>query len=126
MQLLILTSGALLSHIVANGLSIAVLPNRRHEVAIRPKLTAPQLLFDVRATRADLACGETLDQFDYFSGAVGGGGLDEEVDMIAVAANFQKEQLVAVSNIQADFFEHRIYRRVKDDPPIPGGADQMV
>lgn len=126
MQLLIFGGGALLAHIVANGIGIAVLPNCRHEVTVRPKLTTPQLLFDVRATREDLAGGQTLDQLDNFGRAVGGGRLEEAVNMIAVAAYFQKEQLVAVSYVQTDFFEYGIYSRVKDDPPIRGGADQMV
>ncbi len=58
MQLLILLLRALSTHIITDSFCVAVLSDRGDEIAIRPKLAAPQFLLAVSACSFCLTWGQ--------------------------------------------------------------------
>ena len=64
-QLLIILLLALLLDIAADCIFASASPNRADVVAIRPKLAAPQLLFNTRYLLENLTRGDALDDLDY-------------------------------------------------------------
>jgi len=48
------------------------------------------------------------------------------MDMIFVRANFDKDDLIALGNVETDLFEHGVHFRVKDHTAILGRTDQVV
>ena len=63
--------GALVPDVLLDAVLVAVLPDRAHEVPIRPELAAPQLLLHLRAGGEDLFGGDALDGLHDLLRAVG-------------------------------------------------------
>ena len=51
--------------------------------------------------------------------------MQQEIHMVAIGANFQKADLVALSDLQTHLAHGGIYPRVKHHAPIFGWTDQM-
>jgi hypothetical protein len=126
MQLLIDFFTALLPDILANNFFIAMTAYRTDEITFGPKLATPQTLFDHWDTAKDLAGCETFDHLDNFGWTIARNRLHKKMDMIFVGANLQKGQLIPLSDVQANVFEHRVNLRVKDDSSILGRTHDVV
>ena len=96
------------------------------EITVRPELTSPELLLDLRAALEDLPCGETLDRGYYLGHRVCRDGLHEKMDVILVRPDFQKFHLVSVLDLNAYPFHHRIHVLIKYRPSVFGREDQVV
>ncbi len=64
-QLLVLCLSSLILDVLLDHALRALLPNRPHEVALRPQLPAPQLLLDFRATAEDFSRRDALNQLHH-------------------------------------------------------------
>ena len=126
MELAIVVVLALLLDVVADGFFTFLLSHRSDEVAIRPELAAPQLLLDRRAARKHFARDQALENGHNLGGAVSGHCLNQEMNMVAINADFQKRDLEAQSDVKTNLSKHRFDGFVKHNPTISGNAYQMI
>lgn len=117
---------ALLSDIVGNGVFGGVLTNGADIVAVTPEFTAPQFFLYAGHTGKDFAGREALDSAHNFGGTVTGHGLYEKMHMIPIRTDFEKDDFVALCNIQAHHFQDLINFFTEDDSSVFGRTYDMV
>ena len=100
MQCFVLLLFALIANVLLDGSFIPVLTHRANEVAVRPKLSAPELFFHLGALPEDFARRETFDSLHDLLRAIHWHRLDEKVDVILICPNFQKLNLVPLTDFQ--------------------------
>ena len=125
-KLLVLRLCTLILDIFLDGTLRTMLPDRSDKVAIRPKLAAPELPFDFRATAEDFPRRDALDELHDSLRAVVRNRLDEEMHVIFVCPNLQKRDLVSLGDLKARLFELCIYSRVKYYPSVLRHTDTVV
>ena len=114
------------AHIVSNRVLVAVLSDRGDEKTVRPELAAPQLFLDVRTTRKHFARCDAFDGARNLGGAVSGNRLHQEMDVVAIGANFQKLDLITLLYLQAHVLERHVYGFIEHHATILGRTHQMV
>ena len=95
---------ALLLDIVLNHLFVAVCADRADEIAVRPELAAPQLLFDFRACPPDFPRRQTFDDLHKLPRTIQPDTLDKKVNVVAIGSDFQKRDFVSLLDFSPHFF----------------------
>lgn len=126
MKLSVLLLPALLAD-VALDLSFAPVAAHRADVEpIRPQLPTPEIFLDRRHPAEDLPSGETLDDPDQLRRAVRRDRLYQEVHMVPIRPNLEEDDIIPISDLQADVPQDRIHLGREDGPPILRRTDEVV
>ena len=116
----------LLFDIVRYRILAAMFSNSAGEVPVGPELPSPEHFLDVRTSLEDLTGSKALDRRYYLRYRVGWNGLNEEMDMILVRADFQEFHLVPILDLYAYILHHPIHMLVEYCTSILRGKNQMV
>ena len=126
MELRIFFITPLLLDIVANRIFSAMLPNRTDKIAVTPELAAPQFLFDAGDTCQDFAGRQAFDDSYHLGWTVTRDRLYQKMHMVPIRADFQKDDFVALGNIQTHRRQHLIDFFTNDDSSVFSWAYDMV
>ena len=100
--------------------------NRARKIAVRPKLTAPQLFLHLRTTTKNLSRRQAFHHPHDLCHAVGRHRLNQKMDVIFIRAYLQKLHLVTLRNPHTPLSElHQSARRIPrvcTSPEIPSGT----
>src|SRR5258708_7988534 len=117
---------SLFSNVIGNGGFGSVLTNCTDIVAITPELAAPQFFLDTGYTSKDFTCRNALDSAHDFSWAVGRHRLHETMNMIPICTDLQKDDFVALGDIQTHRFQDLINFFTEDDSSVFRWTYEMV
>lgn len=126
MELLILLLMPLLLYVVPDCVFIAMAANGTREITVSPKLTTPQLLFDMRTQAKYLPCCDALDQRYQLCDAVSGNRLHQKMYMILVCSYLQKFQLVTFFQLKTNIMQRPVHSIIKYSTTIFRWKHQMV
>jgi hypothetical protein len=117
---------ALLLNVRAHHPFVPVLAHRVSVIPVRPKLTSPELLLDLRTTLKHLSGRQALYQRHDLGHAVSWYRLHQKVNVILIGAYFQELDLIPALDRQTHFFDRLIDLGIDDRSPILRWKDQMI
>ncbi len=88
--------------VFADSHLVALFAHGSRIIAVRPEFSAPELLFDMRASKKDLSSCDALDELDQPRDAVTWNRLDEKMHMIFVHSDLQEDHGIAFLNLKTD------------------------
>ncbi len=95
-------------------------------ISVRPEFSSPEVLFDRRHSEEDLSGCNAFERPDNLGRAVRWNGLNEEVNVISIGADFQESEVIAHGNLKTNIPERLIHVCREDCPPVLCGAHDMV
>ena len=126
MQLLILFFPSLLLYVAAYHLLVAMLTDRANVIAVRPELSAPQLLLYLWTGRKDFSRRDALDDLHNLLRAIHWPRLHQKMHMVFVGSHLKKRNFIAFADFHANLFELLIYFGAKYHAAVLGWTNDMV
>jgi len=112
--------------IVLNDLFVRILSHRVYIISLRPKLSAPQLLFDFGMLFEDALGRDAFDDLGDTGGSEFGNGLNEEMDMVFIRSDFVKADLVPLLDAKAHVLQRLGHFWCEYVSSVLRRADQVV
>jgi hypothetical protein len=116
----------LLLHIRPNHRFISMLTHRTRKIPIRPKLTTPQGLLDLRLQPENLSRCQTFDDRHQLHHAITRYALHQEMHMVTIRPDLEKPDLVAFLDLHAGISQRFINRFVNHRSSVLGRENKVV
>ena len=119
-------SRALITDVLLNARLVAVLPDCAHEVSCAPELSAPELLFDLRACSEDFSGRNAFDDLDDSLRTVEWHRLNQKMHMVLIRPNLQEADFIPLADLQAGLPELLVHIGSENHSSILGRADDVI
>ena len=126
MKLYIFLFTPLLPDIVPYMFFVSVSANCVDPIALRPKLSAPQLLFNFRYTFENLSRCDTFHNLTDSAPTEVGYRLKQKMNMVCICPDFDENNLITRAYLQTYLLQNGIDLLCENDSSILGRTDQMI